>query len=211
MQQLRSGDAFPGVVRDDAQVFAAASAQGLKVLRIDVILPEPGFQVFQALLTDERKQSRYRYGFPDGDGDCNCTTWLERLTLPLLSGSMEEFTALSGFVYFPKRRFGRCQYGERRVVTVRRTRQKRIPPEAMLSILAMRFRSTRDEVAREAITTEYATVVMRLIASGKWKDMPTFEDMLPDERLPKAFFDYWEIPCPHERNGTSKGERADPA
>jgi hypothetical protein len=85
------------------------SATGLEVLAFDVILPEPAFQVFQSLLMDERKQSRYRYGFPDGDGDCNCTTWLERLALPLLTGNMEEFTALPGFLHYSRRRFGRCK------------------------------------------------------------------------------------------------------
>src|SRR5258708_7433463 len=53
-------------------------------------------------------------------------------------------------------------------------RQKQIPPETMLGILAMRFRSTRDEGERDAITQEYAAVVTRLIESGKWKVMPTF-------------------------------------
>lgn len=109
MQSLRNGDAFPGVVRDDTQVFSSAAKQRLKVLTFAVILPDPGFQVFQGLLSEERKQSRYSYGFPDGDGDCNCTTWLERLALPLLTGSMDEFTSLPGFAHFPKRRFGRCK------------------------------------------------------------------------------------------------------
>ena len=57
---------------------------------------------------------------------------------------------------------------------------------------------------RAAVADEYAEVVARLIESGKWKDMPTFEDQLPDERLPKAFFDYWEIPCPHEPIGIGR-------
>jgi hypothetical protein len=84
---------------------------------------------------------------------------------------------------------------------MKRTKQNRIPPATMLGILAMRFRNTRDEAVRTAITDEYAKVVECLIESGEWKDMPTFEDQLPDERLPKAFFDYWEIPCPHETGG----------
>ncbi len=85
---------------------------------------------------------------------------------------------------------------------MKRARQNKIPPETMLGILAMRFRGTRDEREREAIAQEYAAVVTRLIESGKWKAMPTFENQLPDERLPRAFFDYWEIPCPHEQNGS---------
>ncbi len=87
---------------------------------------------------------------------------------------------------------------------MKRARQKQIPPETMLGILAMRFRSTRDEGERDAITQEYAAVVTRLIESGKWKTMPTFENQLPDERLPRAFFDFWEIPCPHEQNGSGQ-------
>jgi hypothetical protein len=84
---------------------------------------------------------------------------------------------------------------------MKRARQKQIPPETMLGILAMRFRGTRDEGERDAIAQEYAAVVTRLIESGKWKAMPTFENQLPDERLPRVFFDYWEIPYPHEQNG----------
>jgi hypothetical protein len=108
MQRLRRGDAFAGRVRDDTQVFADAAAHGLAVMTFEVVLPDPGFQVFQGLLAEERRKSRYSYGFPDGDGDCNCTTWLERLALPLLTGSMDEFTSLPGFIYYPRRRFGQC-------------------------------------------------------------------------------------------------------
>jgi hypothetical protein len=109
MQQLKTGDAFPGVVRDDTRVFSAAAKQGLRVLTFEVVLPDPGFLVFQGLLADEKKQSRFTYGFPDGEGDCNCTTWLERLALPLLTGIMDEFTSLPGFGHYPRRRFGRCR------------------------------------------------------------------------------------------------------
>ncbi len=47
-------------------------------------------------------------GFPNGDGDCNCTTWLERLGLPLLTGRMDDFIGLSEFSANPDRRFGLC-------------------------------------------------------------------------------------------------------
>jgi hypothetical protein len=59
-------------------------------------------------LSAERRKSRYNYGFPNGDGDCNCITWLERLALPLLSGSVDEFTGMPGFNLYPNRRFGEC-------------------------------------------------------------------------------------------------------
>jgi hypothetical protein len=108
MQKLRNGDAFPGVVLDDTQVFADAKKLRLKVQTLQVILPEPAFQDFDRVLSSERKRCGFMYGFPNGDGECNCTTWLERLALPLLSGSMDEFTGLPGFRTFPRRRFGKC-------------------------------------------------------------------------------------------------------
>ena len=36
------------------------------------------------------------------------------------------------------------------------------------------------------------------------KRLKKFENQLPDERLPRAFFDYWEIPCPHEQDGSGR-------
>ncbi len=87
---------------------------------------------------------------------------------------------------------------------MKRSRQPRFSPETQLGLLAMRFRGTRDEAERAAVTDEYAAVVTRLIESGRWKEMPAFEDMLPDDRLPRAFFDYWKIPCPHGKNGSRR-------
>jgi hypothetical protein len=57
----------------------------------------------------------------------------------------------------------------------------------------MRFRRTRDEAARRAIAAEYAREVQRLIETGNWAEAPAFEDQLPDEWMPEAFFAYW---CP---------------
>jgi hypothetical protein len=108
MDCLKNGDAFPGIVRDDTGMFAAARNHGLVVQSIEVILPEPRFQEFEARLDGERKNSQYSYGFPNGDGDCNCITWLERLGLPLLTGRMDEFLGLPGIVFSPSRRFGAC-------------------------------------------------------------------------------------------------------
>ncbi len=108
MQRLRSGGAYPGVVRNDTAVFAAAQQRGLMVLKFDVALSPPNFQAFRRRLTAERRRSRYAYGFPDGDGDCNCTTWIERLGLPLLTGRMDEFTAVTGVAAQARRRFGAC-------------------------------------------------------------------------------------------------------
>jgi hypothetical protein len=105
---LRNGDAFPGIVTDDTGVFTAARQHGLAVEAFDVLLPESAFQSFVAALGIEKQQSHYSYGFPDGDGDCNCVTWIERLGVPLLTGRMDEFVALPGRASYPSRRFGRC-------------------------------------------------------------------------------------------------------
>jgi hypothetical protein len=84
---------------------------------------------------------------------------------------------------------------------MRRSRQPKIPLETQLGLLAMRFRSTRDETERDKVVAQYAQVVDSLIASRKWKEMPAFEDMLPDEWMPKAFFKFWSIPAPHNSDG----------
>jgi len=60
-----------------------------------------------------------------------------------------------------------------------------------LGALAMRFRRTRDETARRAIAAEYAQEVQRLIETGDWSAAPAFEDQLPVEWMPEAFFRYW--------------------
>lgn len=108
MDGLKGGERFPGVVRDDTAVFTAAQNRGLLRLSFEVVLPDPRFQEFQRTLDAECRGSQYFYGFPDGDGDCNCITWLERLGLPLLTGHMTEFAILSGIRTFPNRRFGQC-------------------------------------------------------------------------------------------------------
>jgi hypothetical protein len=108
MQDLQSGQAFPGIVTDDTSIFTAASQPGLTVEAIDVLLPEPAFQVFVAALGRERQNSQYSYGLPDGDRDNNCITWIERLGLPLLTGRMDEFIGLPGRTSHPNRRFGQC-------------------------------------------------------------------------------------------------------
>ena len=108
MQGLQSGEAFPGIVTDDTGIFTAASHHGLPIETFGVLLPEPEFQLFVVALGRERQHSLYSYGFPDGDGDCNCITWIERLGLPLLTGRMDEFIGLPGRASHPSRRFGLC-------------------------------------------------------------------------------------------------------
>jgi hypothetical protein len=90
---------------------------------------------------------------------------------------------------------------------MRQTRRPNVPPETQLGLLAMRFRSAPDELERDKAAAEYEHVVDKLIASGKWEEMPTFEDMLPDERMPEAFFKFWSIPAPGNRNGMNGRKR----
>ncbi|HQU44306.1 MAG TPA: hypothetical protein PK867_15915 [Pirellulales bacterium] len=108
MERLRQGEAFVGSVTDDTQVFAAARNRGLAILSCPITLPEPQFLDFERKLDLERSKSDYSYGFPNGDGDCNCITWLERLGLPLLTGRMDEFASLPGIRSSAHRRFGFC-------------------------------------------------------------------------------------------------------
>lgn len=84
---------------------------------------------------------------------------------------------------------------------MKQPRQPKVPLETQLGLLAMRFRSTRDKSGRDQVAAQYAHVVDRLKASGKWKMMPAFEDMLPDEWMPKTFFEFWSIPVPHNSDG----------
>ena len=106
MDGLKNGDAFPGIVRDDTAVFDEARARGLTVKSFQLLLTDQRFQDFESILDAERAKSQYLYGFPDGDGDCNCITWLERMGLPLLTGHMKEFIDLWWTFY--NRRFGKC-------------------------------------------------------------------------------------------------------
>jgi hypothetical protein len=73
---------------------------------------------------------------------------------------------------------------------------RRMPPkttkhEALLGVLAMRFRGTHDSRERKAIGAEYAKTVKKLIKGGNWNEMPAPEDQLPDDAMPKEFFEFW--------------------
>ena len=200
--ELRNGDAFPGVVTDDTQVFTDAKKLKMKVQTFDVILPVPAFQDFQQKLIAERRRSQFTYGFPDGDGECNCTTWLERLALPLLSGSMDEFTNLLGFAEFTES--ADLVSASSEVPTMKPIRQKKIPATRKLGMLAMQFRGTRDEAERTSIAQEYSQVVAELIDSKRWRSIPPLEDQLPDEWMPVSFFEYWSL-SPPPRRGAQGG------
>jgi len=105
---LNAGGSLPGVVQDDTAVFQYAANQGLIVQSFLVLLTDSSWNELALRLDEERRNSKYSYGFPDGDGDCNCTTWMERMGLPLLTGAMTEFVVLPGFTTHTTRRFGRC-------------------------------------------------------------------------------------------------------
>lgn len=62
---------------------------------------------------------------------------------------------------------------------------------ARLGQLAMSFRGTRQDDDRRDIATDYAQTVERLIQCGSWREAPSFEDQLPDDWMPQAFYDYW--------------------
>jgi hypothetical protein len=108
MHNLRMGSAYPGIVTDDTNVFTEAGKRKLQVLTLHVLLPDPTFQAFEQQLIAERNRSQFQYGLPNGDGDCNCATWLERLALPLISGSMDEFASMTAGSRYQRRRFGQC-------------------------------------------------------------------------------------------------------
>ncbi len=71
-----------------------------------------------------------------------------------------------------------------------------ITPEDRLGLLAMEFRGNRDEENRKSVVIRYAQLVDELIASGTWTWMPAFEDMLPSDLMPEAFYTYWKAPSP---------------
>lgn len=108
LDRLKNADALPGIVRDDTAVFAAAQNRGMSLLSFKVKLPDLEFQSFASRLDAERHSSQHSYGYPNGDGDCNCITWLERLGLSLLTGRMNELVNMPGISNSPTRRFGRC-------------------------------------------------------------------------------------------------------
>ena len=68
MDRLKKGEAFPGIVRDDTAVFAAAPSNGLTVVSVEIILPDPQFHAFQGTLDIERKTSQYSLDSPKATG-----------------------------------------------------------------------------------------------------------------------------------------------
>jgi hypothetical protein len=66
-----------------------------------------------------------------------------------------------------------------------------ITDEERLGALAMQFRGTRRDSERQDIAKEYTQTVHRLIQSGHWHEMPSPEDQLPDDWMPREFSNFW--------------------
>lgn len=60
-----------------------------------------------------------------------------------------------------------------------------------LGELAMQFRGTRDDAVRRDIAVDYSQTVDKLINRGSWNEMPALEDQLPQQWMPKRFYDHW--------------------
>jgi hypothetical protein len=56
--------------------------------------------------------------------------------------------------------------------------------------LAYEFRGTDDASRRKDIKDDYALTVRRLVASGRWTEMPSPEEQLPSELMPEAYYDF---------------------
>ncbi len=79
---------------------------------------------------------------------------------------------------------------------MKRTKHKAVPPDKLLGVLAFQFRGTRDDSARAAIAKAYSLAVAQLVEKGRWREIPSLEDQLPDDWMPEAFFDYWSLSPP---------------
>jgi len=63
--------------------------------------------------------------------------------------------------------------------------------EMRFAQLVSQFHHARSDEERRLIANEYACLVFQLIESGSWDQAPSWENWLPDEWMPQAFFDYW--------------------
>jgi hypothetical protein len=52
---------------------------------------------FERKLSSEQKKSRYTFGFPNGNGECNCATCLERLAFARVPATRALYTRRGGF------------------------------------------------------------------------------------------------------------------
>lgn len=108
INQLQNRQAFPGVVLDDTSAFRLARKHNVRIDVLRLFFPPPFFAEFEQRIQSEQSRSRYTYSFPNGEGDCNCLTWIERIGIPLFSGQMLEFMDSLKSVGYRDRRFGDC-------------------------------------------------------------------------------------------------------
>ena len=55
----------------------------------------------------------------------------------------------------------------------------------------MQFRGTASKEERREIVNQYEGIIIKLIDSGQWNHVPPPEDQLPDDCMPRTFFEYW--------------------
>jgi hypothetical protein len=68
--------------------------------------------------------------------------------------------------------------------------QKKITPDEELGILAMEFRGTMDDEQRRVIAGKYERILNQLLSGKRRREMPPLESQLPDEWMPKTFFEW---------------------
>ncbi len=61
-----------------------------------------------------------------------------------------------------------------------------------LGVLAANYRFTHDPLKRERIAKDYGDIMRAVIRTygESWDEMPAAEDQLPDEHMPKEWFDF---------------------
>ncbi len=64
--------------------------------------------------------------------------------------------------------------------------------EQQLGRLAIQFRRCRDDQQRQEIVQRYERAVQDLIETGSWRRVPPPENQLPDELMPRNYFEYWD-------------------
>ena len=74
-----------------------------------------------------------------------------------------------------------------------------------LGFLAYAWRGEEDSNERTKIVNLYAQAVFELIEAGTWCEVPPPDHWLPDELMPKEFFEYWGLPTPNNYKGNANG------
>jgi hypothetical protein len=108
MDRLRNGDALTEYCMTTRTSLKQLNSAGYQSRHSMLSCRCRNSELFNVNYLLSQKRCHYSYGFPNGDGDCNCTTWLERMGLPLLTGSMDEFVGIMTLNPCRRRRFGRC-------------------------------------------------------------------------------------------------------